>query len=192
MKSSSTVRMLIIGMVVLALISASAMAISKSDLISSYKSQSGSSPSKPMISPTSPSPASTIPSAWVTPTPVPSSGKSLFPSWFVPSSWEIPSKSNTPFTRPTIYPTPTPTPTPSPAPTPHVLKTCPPDLPVGELHFNDWMRYTDANNPGVYLYEAVDDSGQYFRVGRGCPCNCTYYERFGDEELKRPCDSLFK
>jgi len=190
MKSSSTIRMLTIAIIILAMVPASAMAISKSDLISSYQSQSGSSPSKTTISPPPIAPESTTPSAWVTPTPVPSSGKSLFPSWFVPSSWEIPSKSNTPFTRPNIYPTPTPTPTPSPAPTPHALKTCPPDVPVGELHFLDRMRSTG----GTYQYGAVDDAGEQFRIGRGCSCNCTYYNinEGWDVVNKVPCDSLFK
>ena len=190
MNHQSTIRIIITVVITFALISASAMAISKSDLISSYKSQSGSSPSKPIGSPTSPSRASATPSVWVTPTPVPSSGKSFFPSWFVPSSWEIPSKENTPFTRPNIYPTPTPAPTPSPAPTPHVLKTCPPDVPVGELHFLDRMRSTD----GTYQYGAVDDAGEQFRIGRGCLCNCSYYDinEGWDVVKKVPCDSLLK
>jgi hypothetical protein len=186
MKQRNTIRVLIIGILVLALVSASAMAISKSDLLASYTSQSGNIPSKPIVSPTWTYPTPETPSSdvvepiptWTIPTPVPSSGKSYFPSWFTPSSRVTPS----------IYPTPTPTPT--PAPTPSVLKTCPPDVPVGVLHFYDRMRYTD----GTYLYGAVDDSGAEFRVGKGCSCNCTYYDlNEGWDVVKTaPCDSLFK
>ena len=177
--------MLIIGVLILALVSASAMAISKSDLLASYKSQSGNIPSKPIGSPTWTYPTPGIPSSdaiepiptWTIPTPVPSSEKSYFPSWFIPSSQVSPS----------IYPTPTPTPT--PVSTPSVLNTCPPDIPIDELHFGR-IRYTD----GTYLYGAVDDSGAKFRVGKGCPCNCTYYDlNAGWDVVKTaPCDSLFK
>ena len=87
------------------------------------------------------------------------------------------------------YTSPTPTPTPTPAPTVRVLNTCPPDIPVGELHFGR-IRYTD----GTYLYNVFDDSGTEWRVGEGCPCDCTYYDlNAGWDVVKTgPCDSLFK
>jgi hypothetical protein len=87
------------------------------------------------------------------------------------------------------YTYPTPTPTPTPAPTVRVLNTCPPDIPVGELHFGR-IRYTD----GTYLYNVFDDNGTEWRVGEGCPCDCTYYDlNAGWDVVKTgPCDSLFK
>jgi hypothetical protein len=176
---------LLIGciLVIFAIVCSPVLAISKLELIAFYKGEPAPDMSVGVViinyttlSPT-PTPTPYIPSAWAIPTPVPSSEKSYFPSWFIPSSQVSPS----------IYPTPTPTPT--PVSTPSVLNTCPPDIPIDELHFGR-IRYTD----GTYLYGAVDDSGAKFRVGKGCPCNCTYYDlNAGWDVVKTaPCDSLFK
>jgi hypothetical protein len=71
MKYTSSVRVLIITVIILALVSASAMAVSKSDLISFYRSPSGTTPSKSIASPISPSPTPTTFPVWALPTPVP-------------------------------------------------------------------------------------------------------------------------
>jgi len=183
MKYRSTLITLTIAVIILTLISTSAMAISKSDLISSYKSQSGSS-LKPMISPTPAAPIPSTPSEissfqrLVMPTPTSSSGNLYLLSRFSSSSGKL-----------TVSPTPTPTPTPTPVSTVSVLNTCPPDIPIGELHFGR-IRYTD----GTYLYNVFDDDGTRWRVGEGCSCTCTYYDlNAGWDVVKTgPCDSLFK
>jgi hypothetical protein len=51
MKPHTGLRILIIGALIFALISGSAMAISKSELLASYTAQSGNISSKPMVSP---------------------------------------------------------------------------------------------------------------------------------------------
>jgi hypothetical protein len=165
--------------VIFTIVCSPALAISKLSLIAQYKSEMVpvTNPMVININYTTPPPTPTptpYVTSWAIPTPVPSSVKSYFPSWFIPSS-RVP---------PSIYPSPT------PASTPSVLNTCPPDIPAGELHFYDRMRATD----GTYLYGAVDDSGAKFRVGKGCPCNCTYYDlNAGWDVVKTaPCDSLFK
>jgi hypothetical protein len=177
MKSSSTVRMLIIGIVILAPISASAMAISKSDLISSYQSQSGPGYTKPVGSDTSSKP--TTSPAWPspTPTPVPSRGRSLFPSWFSPSPRLSPFDNVSPYVKPAVYPTPT-------------ISTedtggyipCPPAVPVGSLTpcFCSCMSYKNAvtgevSNTGCINPEtehsypiAVDILGNAYLIKPGC------------------------
>jgi len=178
MKHESTVRILIIAVVILALVSASATAVSKSDLISSYKSQSGTPPSKPMISPT---PTALIPSTpseissfpiWAMPTPIPSSGNSYFPSWFSPSSGE-----------PIVSPTPTPN-SPSATGDSSAYIRCSPGIPVGPLT-RTWctcMSYVNATTGEVFDADCrdskgnpypigVDRLGNYYLVKPGCPCN---------------------
>jgi hypothetical protein len=105
MRYTSSVRVLIIAVIILALISASAMAISKSDLISSYKAPSGTTPSKSPVSPTSPSPIPTTSPVWTLPTPIPTSGNSYFPSWFAPALPVFPSKGGSSSLKPTLVPT---------------------------------------------------------------------------------------
>jgi hypothetical protein len=189
MKHLTTFRMLIISAIILALVSTSTMAISKSDLISSYKVQPGASYnksnctdliSKPIIIPTwtSPTPLA-LPSdgesvpVWVIPTRVPSSGESYFPPWFMPSFWEIPSKNNTPFTRPSIYPTTTPTPPPAPTATPLPSSgcgyaSCPPGKPVRYL-IHTWckcMSYRNVETGEVVGADCINpDTGQSYPIG---------------------------
>jgi hypothetical protein len=158
---------IIIGIIViLALLYSPTLAIiSKSDLISYYNQ------TNPIRIPT-PTPTQTplIPSVWSTPTPVPSSGKSLFPSWFVPSCWEIPQKENTLFTRPSIYPTPTPTPSPVPNPPPTGCgyASCPPAIPVGYLQhtFCKCMSYRNVITGEVVGEECINpETGQSYPIG---------------------------
>jgi hypothetical protein len=169
-------RTIIIAVIILALISASAMAISKSDLISSFKSQSGSSLSKPMISPTPTDPIPSTPSevspfpSWAIPTPIPSSGKSYFPSWFSPSSG-----------KPIVSPTPTLNPSRTGDSSAYIR--CPPGIPVGPLT-RTWctcMSYINATTGEVFDDDCrdsegnpypigVDRLGKYYLVKPGCPC----------------------
>jgi hypothetical protein len=167
-------------LVIIAILCSPVLAISKLELIAFYKGEPAPDMSVGVviINYTIPSPTPTPTPyviSWGSPTPNPSSINSLLPPWFIPSSSVTHS----------IYLTPTPTPT----PTFSSLKTCPPDIPFGELHFYDRMRASD----GTYLYGAVDDIGAKFRVRRGCPCNCTYYDlKAGWNVIKAgPCDNLF-
>ena len=178
MRYTSSVRVLIITVILLALISASAMAISKSDLISSYKSQSGSSASSKSMNyptPVAPNPStqseiSLFPS-WAIPTPISSSGNSYVPSWFSPSS-----------RKPIVSPTPTPS-SPSRTGDSSAYIRCPPEIPVGPLT-RTWctcMSYINATTGEVFDADCrdsegnpypigVDRLGDYYLVKPGCPC----------------------
>jgi len=179
--------MLIIGAVILALISASAMATSKSDLFVSYKSQSSSGlnklnstdiPFKPIVIPTwapltpqkSESSFAQSPDLAM-PTPIPSSGNSYFPYWFSPSSG-----------KPIVSPTPNPNP-PSTTGDSSAYIRCPPGIPVGPLT-RTWctcMSYINATTGDIFDADCrdskgnpypigVDRLGNHYLVKPGCPC----------------------
>lgn len=185
----STLITLIIAVIILALISTPAMAISKSDLlsfyksqsgstssmaiseselISSYKSQSGSSP-KPMISPTPVTPNPSTPSEissfqrLVMPIPTSSSVNLYFPSRFSSLSGRL-----------IVSPTP-----PSTTGDSSAYIRCPPGIPVGPLT-RTWctcMCYIDATTGEVFDADCMDSEGNSYPIG---------VDRFGNYYLVKP------
>jgi hypothetical protein len=168
MKKFTPIRLLIIGAIVLALVSTSAMAISKSELIAFHKTkidpEHTSSNFSVIINFTTPSPTPTptpyIPSVWALPTPVPSSG---VPSWFIPSYSLIPWK----VSYPPVTPAPAQTVTPSSS-TGCAYASCPPAVPVGYLHhtFCRCMSYKNAITGEVSGQECINpETGEYYPIG---------------------------
>jgi hypothetical protein len=167
MKNSTAFRMVIIGALILALVSASAMAISKSDLIAFHKMQVAPDSdffviiNFTTILPT-PTPTPDIPSMWAVPTPAPSPG---LPSWFNPSYSLIPWMSS----YPPITPTPTPTPGSSSSTSSGcAYASCPPAVPVGYLQhtFCRCMAYKNAITGEVVGEDCINpETGFSYPIG---------------------------
>jgi hypothetical protein len=180
MKNQYALGMLIIGVLVLALVAAPATAISKSDLLSYYKSHPAPGPNKiigtevgsrPVVIPTGASPTPGTPSpvsgqmspTWVVPTPVPSTAGSNNPSWFLSPSWMIPWKSDSSYMQPAVTPTTTPS-----SPTGCAYASCPPAVPVGYLQQTlcRCMAYRNVETGEVVGEECINpETGFSYPVG---------------------------
>jgi hypothetical protein len=154
--------LLFVILVIFAIVCSPVLAISKSDLISYYRTNSSFSVDKPKIPD---SPAAPI----ITPIPQPTTTPS--PIWPFPEFLK-------PFTKPTIPSSPIVKPTVTPIPTPKVIYICPPDLPYGKFRYTGCIWFYEPGEdpdhiinlkPGVAYPEIVDDLGHWFIVKPGCP-----------------------
>jgi hypothetical protein len=162
MKNRTTLRLLIIGAIVLALVSTSTVAISKSDLLSYYQSQPGAGQNKSMVIPPWAPLTPQIPSK-ETIEPVPTM---VIPTFSIPS-FETPS-------HPSWFNTDNPFPKFIAKPIQPLFPeedtgdylACPPYIPVGELHFTQGIFHVPH---GENYHIATDDAGVTFVIKEGCP-----------------------
>jgi hypothetical protein len=175
-----TTGIILIFLFLTAIICIPAMGISKSDLIAFYKDQPFPDQGTPETSanfsvsisfshPTTlPTPTPTpYVASWGSPTPIPTSGNSSFPSWILSPSWMIPWKSDSSLIKPIVTPTPT---SPPSSPTSYTYPpSCPPAVPIRYLE-HTWcscMAYRNEITGEVVGEECINpDTGQRYPIGK--------------------------